>query len=52
MLKISGKVESPKLKKNLESIMINATRNLTAGDPDDEGSYKKLSNSVPPRSKP
>lgn len=52
MLKISGQVESPQLRANLESIMIDATRNLTAGDPDDSGSYKQLSSSVPPRSKP
>lgn len=45
MLKISGKVESPQLRASLESIMINATRNLTSGDPDDAGSYKQLSNS-------
>jgi hypothetical protein len=52
MLKISGKVESPQLRANLESIMINATRNLTSGDPNDAGSYKQLSNSNSPRSKP
>ncbi len=52
MLKISGQVESPQLRANIEAIMIDATRNLTAGDPDDSGSYKRLSSSVPPRSKP
>lgn len=46
MLKISGKVESPQLRANLESIMINATRNLTSGDPDDACSYKQLTNSA------
>lgn len=45
MLKITGKVESPVLRENLENIMINATRNLTAGDPDDSTSYKKLTDS-------
>lgn len=52
MLKISGKVESPQLRANLESIMINATRNLTTGDPDDADSYKKLTNSVSRNPKP
>ena len=42
MLMISSKVESPQLRANLESIMINAARNLTTGDPDDAGSYTKL----------
>lgn len=51
MLKISGKVESPQLRANLESIMINATRNLTTGDPDDACSYKQLTNSATPQSK-
>lgn len=52
MLKISGQVQSPELRENLEAIMINATRSLTTGDPDDSASYKQLSNSTPPRSKP
>lgn len=43
MLKVSGQVPSPQLRANLESIMIDATRNLTAGDSDDSGSYKRLS---------
>lgn len=47
MLKISGKVESQIVRENLENIMINATRNLTSGDPDDSASYKKLTKSKP-----
>lgn len=42
MLKISSKVESQQIRANLETIMINATRNLTTGDPDDASSYKNL----------
>jgi hypothetical protein len=45
MLKITSKVESPQIQAVIESIMINATRNLTSGDPVDACSYKKLTNS-------
>ena len=44
MLKISSKATSPELRQNLEAIMVNATRNLTASDPADSRSYLRLTN--------
>ncbi len=52
LLKISSKAGSPELRTKLESIMIEATRNLTTGDPDDSGSYKLLTHPTSPRAKP
>lgn len=52
MLKILSKVQSPQLREKLESKMINATRDLTAGDPDDAASYRKLTNTPSPRLTP
>lgn len=42
LLKISSKAPTPELKQKLESVMIEATRELTASDPSDSSSYKKL----------
>jgi hypothetical protein len=42
LLKISSKAPSLELRQNLEAIMIRATRDLTASDPDDSTSYIKL----------
>jgi len=40
--KVSGQIPIPEVKENLERIMVSATRNLTAGDPDDASSYRQL----------
>lgn len=51
MLKISAKATSPELRKSIEAIMVNATRNLTTSDPEDSSSYLALG-SRSRRSKP
>jgi hypothetical protein len=40
--KVSGQITIPEVKQNLERIMINATRSLTADDPQDAESYRQL----------
>lgn len=42
MLEVSERASSPELRAQLERRMIAATRDLTAGDPDDAASYKQL----------
>lgn len=52
MFEVSEKAGSPEERAQLERIMIAATRDLTAGDPDDAASYKKLSRPNSPRPRP
>lgn len=52
MSKILTQANSPELQADIESVMTEAVRNLTMGDPDDADSYKQLRHSTSSRAKP